>query len=69
MTIEEITVLGFAFAATTLAAMAYERHMDVLYGPYVEGRADRTDHSLNRFWKPNIRPSIAFVGKPATCST
>jgi hypothetical protein len=51
MTIEEITVLGFAFAATTLAAMAYERRMDVLYGPYVAGRADRTDLSAGRFCK------------------
>jgi hypothetical protein len=52
MTIEEITVLGFALAATTLAAMAYERRMDVLNGPYVGGRADRTDLSVGQFWKP-----------------
>ena len=52
MTIEEITVIGFTFAATTLAAMAYEQRMDVLYGPYVEGRADRTDFSVGQFWKP-----------------
>jgi hypothetical protein len=52
MIIEEITVLGFVFAATTLAAIAYERRMDVLYGPYLEGRANRMDFSAGQFWKP-----------------
>jgi hypothetical protein len=53
MTIETIAFLGFAFAATTLAAMAYERRMDVLHGPYVEGRARaRARLSTERFWKP-----------------
>ena len=53
MTIETIAFLGFVFAATTLAAMAYERRMDVLYGPYLEGRAARRVHlSTQRFWKP-----------------
>jgi hypothetical protein len=33
MTIETIAFLVFVFAATTLAAMAHERRMDVLYGP------------------------------------
>ena len=32
--------------------MAYERRMDVLYGPYVEGRADRTALLAGQFWKP-----------------
>jgi hypothetical protein len=49
MTIEEVTVFGFVFAATILAAMAYERRMDVLYGPYVEGRDDRADHLVGQF--------------------
>jgi hypothetical protein len=53
MTIETIAFLGFVFAATTLAAMAYERRMDVLYGPYLEGRAGRRVRlSTQRFWKP-----------------
>ena len=52
MTIETITFLGFVFAATTLAAMAYERRMDVLYGPYLERRAGRVHPSIHRFWKP-----------------
>jgi hypothetical protein len=41
MTIETVAFLGFVFAATTLATMAYERRMDVLYGPYLEGRTGR----------------------------
>jgi hypothetical protein len=53
MTIETIAFLGFVFAATTLAAMAYERRMDVLYGPYLEGRArGRARLTAKRFWKP-----------------
>ncbi len=53
MTIEIIAFLGFVFAATTLAAMAYERRMDVLYGPYLERRAvGHVRHSTERFWKP-----------------
>jgi hypothetical protein len=51
MIIEEITVLGFAFAATALGALIYERRMDVLYGPYVEGRANRMDFPAGQFWK------------------
>jgi hypothetical protein len=52
MTIETIAFLGFVFAATTLAAMAYERRMDVLYGPYLEGRAGRRVRlSTGRFLK------------------
>jgi hypothetical protein len=52
MTVEGFTVLGFAFAATALAAMAYERRMDVLHGPYVEGKAGRMDFSAGQFWRP-----------------
>jgi hypothetical protein len=51
MIIEEITVLGFAFAATALGALIYERRMDVLYGPYVEGRANRMDFPAGQFLK------------------
>ena len=50
MTIETIAFLGFVFAATTLAAMAYERRMDVLYGPYLERRTGgRVRPSMHRF--------------------
>jgi hypothetical protein len=53
MTIETIAIIGFAFAAASLAVMVYERRMDVLYGPYVEGRAgSRAGLSTDRFWKP-----------------
>ena len=53
MTIETIAFLGFVFAATTVAAMAYERRMDVLYGPYLERRAvGHVRPSTERFWKP-----------------
>jgi hypothetical protein len=42
MTIEMIIIfLGIVFATATLAAMAYERRMDVLYGPYLQGRTKR----------------------------
>lgn len=51
MTIETIGLLGFVFAAAALVAMAYERRMDVLYGPYIEGRAS----VVERFWKPVLR--------------
>jgi hypothetical protein len=51
MIIEKITVLGFAFAATALGALIYERRMDVLYGPYVEGRANRMDFPAGQFLK------------------
>ena len=37
-TIGMIGMVGLAFAAATLVRVAYGRHMDVLYGPYIEGR-------------------------------
>jgi hypothetical protein len=53
MTIETMAIIGFVFAAATLAVMAYERRLDVLYGPYVEGRAgSRAGPSFGHFWKP-----------------
>ena len=47
MTIETIAFLGFVFAAITLAAMAYERRMDVLYGSVLRGPRRRARASLN----------------------
>ncbi len=41
MTVETIGIIGVAgcaFVAATLGRVAYQRRMDVLYGPYVEGR-------------------------------
>jgi hypothetical protein len=37
-TIGIIGLIGFACAAATLGRIVYERHLDVLYGPYIEGR-------------------------------
>ena len=39
MDIEILRLAGFALMATALARMAYERRLDVLYGPYILGRA------------------------------
>ena len=53
MTIETIVFPGFVFAVSSLAVMAYERHMDVLYGPYLDGRVrGRARLATKRFWKP-----------------
>jgi hypothetical protein len=53
MPIETIVILGVVFAAANVAAMAYERRMDVLYGPYIESRAvARSGISVERYWKP-----------------
>jgi hypothetical protein len=50
MDIEILELMGFAFAATAFATMAFERRRDVLYGPYIQGRARGL--SLKRFWRP-----------------
>jgi nitric oxide synthase oxygenase domain/subunit len=55
MDIETIGLLGFVFAAVALAAMAYERRMDVLYGSYLEDRAsEELRHSARRLWQPSV---------------
>jgi hypothetical protein len=36
--IEIVAVVGLVFAAASLGRFAYERQMDVLHGPYIEGR-------------------------------
>ncbi len=38
MNIEIVAVIGLVFAAAALVRLAYEREMDVLHGPYIEGR-------------------------------
>lgn len=38
MTIEIAIAVGLVFAAASLGRFAYARHMDVLHGPYIEGR-------------------------------
>ena len=53
MIVETIAFVGFVFAAVTLAAIHYERRMDVLHGPYIQGRAERgVGLSLVRFLTP-----------------
>ena len=46
MDIDIIGVAGFVFAAA-LGRLIYERRMDVLYGPYIEGRDERRTISLS----------------------
>jgi hypothetical protein len=53
--IETIGLLGFVFAATALAAMAYERRMDVLHGSYFEDRVAVEPHrSARRLGEPSV---------------
>ena len=39
--IETVGLIAFVIAAAGIAGMAYERRMDVLYGPYIERRFNR----------------------------
>jgi hypothetical protein len=41
MNSEIVAVVGLVFAAASLGHIAYERQMDVLHGPYIEGRGTR----------------------------
>lgn len=59
MTIEMIALAGLVFAAAALAAVAYERHMDVLHGPYIEGRSGRVRIPLGRIRTP-IRSAAEY---------
>jgi hypothetical protein len=55
MSIELLGFLGFVFAAASLAAIAYERRMDVLYGSHLESRTCRIQtQSTVRLWVPSI---------------
>ena len=47
---EIIGLVGFVFAATAAGVLAYERQMDVLHGPYIEGRA--RPRSVAAIWDP-----------------
>jgi hypothetical protein len=51
MNIETIGFVGFAFAAAALAAILFERRMDVLHGSYIQSRAERAA-SPERFPRP-----------------
>jgi len=48
--IEIIIAVGLVFAAASLGRLAYERQMDVLHGPYIEGR--------------NTQPVLRTIAKP-----
>jgi hypothetical protein len=50
MNIEIAVVVGAMFVAGALGRLAYERRMDVLYGPYIEGRS--TEPMLPMILKP-----------------
>jgi hypothetical protein len=64
MIIETLVLVGFVFAATTLAAIVFERRMDVLHGPYIEGRnVSRAAIALNRFWTPVREAADGFRWK------
>ena len=64
MIIETIAVVGFVFAATALAAIVFERRMDVLHGPYIEGRnVSYSAIALNRFWTPAREAADGFRWK------
>jgi hypothetical protein len=62
MNIETIALPGFVFAATALAAMVFERRMDVLHGLYIEGRnVTHPATALKRFWTP-VRAGAEDLG-------
>jgi hypothetical protein len=66
MDIETIGFLGFVFAAVALAAMAYERRMDVLHGPYLEDRtAEEPYHSARRLWQPSVTDRLRWKTRTA----
>jgi hypothetical protein len=46
MKIETVAIVGVVFAVTALAALTYNRRMDVLHGPSIEGRA--ADEQANK---------------------
>src|SRR6516225_10764268 len=50
---EIVAVVGLVFAAASLGRIAYERQMDVLYGPYIEGRTAQP--TMRMILKP-LRP-------------
>lgn len=53
MDIETLGFLGFAFAAAALVKLAHERRLDVLHGPYIQGRTEgRAGFPVKRFSTP-----------------
>jgi hypothetical protein len=59
-----IALLSFVFAATALAAIVFERRMDVLHGPYIEGRdVPHAATAFKRFWMPVREAADGFGWK------
>jgi hypothetical protein len=52
MDMEILGLLGSIFAAASLAAIALERRMDVLHGPYLEGLGGQC-HPARQLWTPS----------------
>ena len=62
--IETIGLLGFVFAATALAVMAYERRMDILYGSYFEDRAvGELRYSARRLREPSAIDRVRWKAR------
>lgn len=55
MNIEIVAAVGLVFAAAALGRFAYERQMDVLHGPYIEGH--------------NTEPLLRLLAKPLEAVT
>jgi dienelactone hydrolase len=61
MDIETIGLLGFSFAAVALAAMAYERRMDVFHGSCLEDiAAEEPRHSARRLWQASVTDRLRW---------
>jgi hypothetical protein len=55
MDVEILGLVGFVFAAVSLAAIAYEHRLDVLRGSYLEDRAvEGPCHSARQLWTPSV---------------
>jgi hypothetical protein len=46
--IEIVAAIALVFVAASLGRLAYERRMDVLHGPYIEGRSHGADAARHR---------------------
>ena len=55
---EILGILGFVFAATMVGVLVYEHEMDVLHGPYIEGRARERGVAAMLDW---LRPALEAV--------
>jgi len=56
--IEVLGIFGFVFAATAVGVLVYEHEMDVLHGPYIEGR--KAPRIVAAMFDP-VRPLVEAV--------